>query len=83
MVVTASFSRELDPKRARYWLGIALAKATGDLGRDHGRNPPMPIKLIRAEVKDISRVSAAIQVKRKRKRVADATETLRREGGEA
>ena len=70
MVVTATFSRELEPKRARYFMERALADVH-DLGKDHGRNPPMPIKLIKARVKNLVRVSASLKVKAKRKKLEE------------
>ena len=79
-VVTASFSRELDPKRAQYFLNLALSKIH-DLGKDHGRNPPMPVKMIRASVKNLGRVAGSLKVK-DRKRKLDMLERLKVELGD-
>ena len=67
-VVTASFSRELDYKRAAYFLNLALSKVH-DLGKDQGRNPPMPVKLIKAQVKGLVRVLSSQKVKDRQKKL--------------
>jgi len=58
MVVTASFNRGLDLKRARYFLQMALGKIR-ELGADHSMYPPRPTSLVRAEVKNVNNVLAS------------------------